>query len=397
MPSRTTIPTSPLFCYKFLFIVLFYHIVEVISFTQHHQHQIYRHFSQHSHSLKSPLSRSKASINNKATKKDEIISSLISPTLPSQSTTNNSYSLQDERAYSQQTPHSARHFLPSHPYYHPPKKSIQNTFLPKLIRKVINPIRRPSKRTMNKRFMEGWYYRITLPEENVSFAFIFSIEDPGRREGLKKDGQSSLKCAAVQVMGPNDEYIIQADSDDTKFWAHEKSQAFGCTFEWKDNDDDRLSTSTMSTTHPALHPDEWNEQVKSGFQMLPTRLQGRVDGHDGTIGGVFDKEGSIPKLCDFDMTIHPLSGWGNDEQQGEGVDIVDSYGSGDKSITDNVVTSRWKRLKQRLKPSWFQSDGNQKSTAGWLASYAVFEPHWQVTLADARATGRSCLESTFVL
>jgi tocopherol cyclase len=32
-------------------------------------------------------------------------------------------------------------------------------------------------------------------------------------------------------------------------------------------------------------------------------------------------------------------------------------------------------------------DPEQKSTGGWLASYAVFEPHWQVTLADARATG----------
>lgn len=29
----------------------------------------------------------------------------------------------------------------------------------------------------------------------------------------------------------------------------------------------------------------------------------------------------------------------------------------------------------------------QRSTAGWLASFPVFEPHWQITLAHGRASG----------
>ena len=77
--------------------------------------------------------------------------------------------------------------------------------------------------------------------------------------------------------------------------------------------------------------------------MLPTSLQGRMDGHDGSLGGVRENQG-IPGTCSWDMTITPKCGWGG-------------------------------------------TDGVQQSTAGWLARYPVFEPHWQVTLADATASG----------
>jgi tocopherol cyclase len=28
------------------------------------------------------------------------------------------------------------------------------------------------------RFFEGWYYRVTLPKINQSFAFMYAIDDP---------------------------------------------------------------------------------------------------------------------------------------------------------------------------------------------------------------------------
>lgn len=198
---------------------------------------------------------------------------------------------------------------------------------------------------MRKRFMEGWYYRITLPEENVSFAFIFSIEDPGRYD---KSQKSDLALAAVQVMGPDDEYVVQSDRDDSKFWAWENSQTLGCTFEWEDDDDNGHY----------VNPQMWNKRVKTGFQVLPDRLQGKVQGHDGSLGGVNPGQG-IAKSCEFDMTIKPLSGWGDDD-------------------FDSVDKQTNKQVKSRAK---------QRSTAGWLASFSVFEPHWQVTMADGRATG----------
>lgn len=49
--------------------------------------------------------------------------------------------------------------------------------------------------------------------------------------------------------------------------------------------------------------------------------------------------------CQFDFTIDPVCGWGGTKQN------------------------------------------EQKSTGGWLSYYPIFEPHWQVTLADALASG----------
>ena len=90
--------------------------------------------------------------------------------------------LDDKFAYPQQTPHSGRHFLPSHPAYRRP-----------LLRRAYWKRRR--------RFMEGWYYRLTLKENNLSFAFIISIEDPG----LSTD----LKLACIQCIGPEDSYLVR--------------------------------------------------------------------------------------------------------------------------------------------------------------------------------------------
>jgi tocopherol cyclase len=166
----------------------------------------------------------------------------------------------------------------------------------------------------------------------VSFAFIISIEDPG----IKK---SDLRLSCIQVVGPSDGYLVQADCDDTKFWAWKHEQGLGCNFEY------HVKTSKLTT---ALSPEEWRTRVKSGFQVLPTRLQGRIHGHNGSRGGVLDGQ-EVSGHCEFDMTIDLLCGWG---------------------------------------------DSEQKSTAGWLASFSGFEPHWQVTLADARAAGHVTWRNT---
>ena len=227
-------------------------------------------------------------------------------------------------AYPQQAPHSGCHFLPSHPGCAVKHKG-------------------PKRKG---RFFEGWYYRITIPEEDASFAFIFSVEDPGRTKRQrqresdipKHTGTDRLNLSCAQIMGPNDTYLVQADRDDTKFWAWKHQQGLGCTFEF----DNEMSKEVGKLT-TAIHPDEWDDLVQTGFQMLPNRLQGKLKGHDGSKGGVLEGQGE-PGECTFDLTIDPIVGWG---------DI----------------------------------GGTQKSTAGWLARYSVFEPHWQSTIADARASG----------
>ena len=46
----------------------------------------------------------------------------------------------------------------------------------------------------DRRFFEGWYWRITLPGDGQSFALIYSIEDPL--------GNSPGAGVGAQVMGP---------------------------------------------------------------------------------------------------------------------------------------------------------------------------------------------------
>mmetsp|Transcript_10391 Transcript_10391/g.13756 ORF Transcript_10391/g.13756 Transcript_10391/m.13756 type:complete len:492 (-) Transcript_10391:46-1521(-) len=204
------------------------------------------------------------------------------------------------------TPHSGRHFRPSHPAY-----------------------RFSRWRLRRKRFMEGWYYRLTIPEKNVSFAFIISIEDAG-------NPKSNLKLACIQVVGPDDTYLVQADKDDTKFWASKSQQALGYPFSYKPNVVDDKERKKLT----ALDAEEWRNTIESGFQISPTSFLGRIQGHDGTKGGVLDGQG-IPGFCEFDFSVDPVCGW-----------------------------------------------GNARSTGGWLSHFSVFEPHWQVTMADGNATGR---------
>jgi tocopherol cyclase len=212
-----------------------------------------------------------------------------------------------------QSPHSGRHFVPSHPAY------------------------RRRRFHRRRRFTEGWYYRLTIPNV-TSFAFIFSIEDPGC-------ARSNLRLACAQVVGPNSGYLVQGSRDDTAFWASRDEAAFGCTFAIKAN------ASRPSTTSTQIDGNEWDQTVESGFQILPTYIKGRVDGKDGRVGDILDDTGERFK-CEFDIRVQPIVGWGG------------------------------------TKPE------EQRSTAGWLASFPVFEPHWQILLADARASGRVVWKNT---
>ncbi|KAL7548032.1 hypothetical protein ACHAWF_011318 [Thalassiosira exigua] len=264
-----------------------------------------------------------------------------------------------------QTPHSGRHFRPTHPKY------TSGGRLRSKLRSVLRPFtgkrtgaeapsRTPNaKRTFfsrrNRRFTEGWYYRLTLPEYNESFVFVFSIEDAGRRVRGKK---SPLTLACMQLLGPDDTYLVQSDENDAKFWGWKRAQALGCTFEWKEGFAEGAKESGGDAREiAAMTPEEWREAVSSGFQILPFHLQGRLDGHDGTFGGVRANQGR-PGTAEYDMTIRPVAGWGD-------YPPLSSPGGRPDG------TERYR----------------QRSTAGWLASFPVFEPHWQITMAHARASG----------
>jgi hypothetical protein len=226
---------------------------------------------------------------------------------------------QHQRATQNSVPHAGRHFFPSHLAYRRP-----------LLRRMFQKIRR------RKRFMEGWYYRLTLKDYEIyddnnnnnnnndnrgngtttklpalSFAFIISIEDAGIQS-------SDLRLACLQAIGPNDQYLVQATKDDTAFWASKQTQSLGCTFE---KYDDYESSNDFETIITHLDPNVWKESVRSGFQIIDDtdsddasssspqrqpRWMGRINGHDGSKGGVLDGQG-IQGSLEFDFSIDPDS------------------------------------------------------------------------------------------
>lgn len=54
---------------------------------------------------------------------------------------------------------------------------------------------------------------------------------------------------------------------------------------------------------------------------------------------------------------------------------------------DTVKTARWE-YSTRPVYGWGDVMSKQKSTAGWLAAFPVFEPHWQVCMAGGLSTGK---------
>lgn len=53
---------------------------------------------------------------------------------------------------------------------------------------------------------------------------------------------------------------------------------------------------------------------------------------------------------------------------------------------DIVKTARWEYSTQPIY-GWGNVGSKQKSTAGWLAAFPVFEPHWQICMAGGLSTG----------
>ena len=264
-----------------------------------------------------------------------------------------------------QSPHSGRKFRPTHP--NSSSTSSSHKSLRSIIRKLwTRKAKRPSRNFLtgnNRRFTEGWYYRLTLPDYNESFVFIFSIEDAGRCIDGKK---SPLTLACMQMLGPDDTYLVQSDEDDTKFWAWKHAQALGCSFEWKEDFVEDTGKSKDLSDIAALTPEEWRMAVQSGFQILPYHFQGRLCGHDGTLGGVKVNQGKAG-IAEYDFDVRPVAGWGNYPPL-----------SSSRNVNDFASYNEHNRESDRYR---------QFSTAGWLASFPVFEPHWQITMAHARASG----------
>ncbi|KAF3888621.1 MULTISPECIES: tocopherol cyclase family protein [Nostocales] len=133
---------------------------------------------------------------------------------------------------------------------------------------------------MSRRFFEGWYYRVTLPQEGQTFAFMYSIEDP--------KGNQPHSGGAAQILGPNDEYLWRTFPDTSKFWGSPQRLGLG---HWG---------KTNRKTQPTyLHPEEFERDILEGYQATATLNQG------------FIKDPASGQYCRWQYEIQPIYGWGD--------------------------------------------------------------------------------------
>ncbi len=129
-------------------------------------------------------------------------------------------------------------------------------------------------------YFEGWYFRITLPEINQSFAFMYSIQDP--------IGGESNSGGAVQILGIDEAYLSRAFPDVRGFWASYNSLGLG---HW--------GKSNLSKQPCLLSPEEFNTNIQEGYQVTATLNQGCIYNPCNN------------KYCRWQYHIQPLYHWGN--------------------------------------------------------------------------------------
>lgn len=73
-----------------------------------------------------------------------------------------------------------------------------------------------------RKFFEGWYFKVSIPECRQSFCFMYAVENPAFRTKLNRfeeaqHGPRSTGVAA-QILGADDKYICQCSDESQNFW-----------------------------------------------------------------------------------------------------------------------------------------------------------------------------------
>jgi tocopherol cyclase len=175
------------------------------------------------------------------------------------------------------------------------------------------------------RFFEGWYFRVTLPQQRETFAFMYSIEDP--------IGGKPHSGGAAQILGPGETYFCRTLPRLGGFWAWSHDLGLG---HWHRMKPEQAIANPQLLQHSLpryLDPQIFDEQILEGYQVTTTHHQGKL------------RDPGSGHWVQWQYTVRPLYGWGGSME----------------------------------KP--------QQATGGGLSYLPIFEPGWQVLLAHGFATG----------
>lgn len=130
-----------------------------------------------------------------------------------------------------------------------------------------------------RRFFEGWYFRLTLPEIQESIAFMYSLEDP--------QGDRPYSGGTAQILGPQEIYFCRTLPDVRRFWLSHTSLSLGY---WR----------TLGCTPPRyLAPELFSQNVSEGFQVTATLHQGQL------------RDPVSNQWVRWQYQVQPLDGWGD--------------------------------------------------------------------------------------
>ena len=132
-------------------------------------------------------------------------------------------------------------------------------------------------------YFEGWYYRLTLPAIEQTFAFMYSIQDPV--------GNEDNSGGAVQILGIDETYLCRTFPQVNKFFADNKHLVFG---HWH--------KTNLKLKPQLLSTEEFKIQIKEGYQATANLNQGCI----------YDPVRN--EYCRWEYQIRPIYGWGNTHQ-----------------------------------------------------------------------------------
>ncbi|MBF2026403.1 MAG: tocopherol cyclase family protein [Oscillatoriales cyanobacterium C42_A2020_001] len=138
----------------------------------------------------------------------------------------------------------------------------------------------------NHRFFEGWYFRITLPKCQQSFAFMYSIEDPL--------GDSPYSGGAAQILAPNDAYLCRTFPDVCQFWAWKEQLGLGHCRRSHPGNGDRANDKPVGH----LSAQQFHQMVCEGYQVSDRGHQGHLQEPNGN-------------SARWNYRIQPVYRWGN--------------------------------------------------------------------------------------
>ncbi|KAF6140993.1 hypothetical protein GIB67_006622 [Kingdonia uniflora] len=90
-----------------------------------------------------------------------------------------------------------------------------------------------------RKFFEGWYFKVSIPERRQSFCFMYSVESPAFRKKLSTVEQAlygpRFTGVGAQILGADDKYICQYSEESQNFWGSRHELQLGNTFTTEKN------------------------------------------------------------------------------------------------------------------------------------------------------------------